>query len=588
MSAAAETAALIAARALHSTGAPHDLRALERIPPRVLVRKAFRATLPVAAVGRSGGGIALAPAFEALRLAAALAADLKLGVALRKLANDDDDENSSIAIEQIERGMWMISARAQAAQIDVHDVGRSLVEQQLQTMVAVAREEHHRLAGQCTDAECPFLWVEALNHAVFTVGGFRANSTDYYSPSNSIISAVFEQRTGLPITCGIVYMMVAHRLGLASMVQPTNFPFHFLLRLEPESRRSSDQLCSCAPAPQDSCSGVSTESASLDHSTIDSEWEQVAGLWVSVDPETGPELFRLRWAHPALAPSDIGEETPAIGRASTRWLIGSRITHGRKDSPGGLKAPSAPTPPLLRDDDGEPHNDDASPNENARWKEDEHQSAGLPYPPRVRWFKVALPFSAAPARSTGSASFSGSMVASASLPHSTEGVEDEEGEYEARLSCRVEVHAADKQAQGRVGMGEAVSAGIGRRRLEIRTSKAYHRGRDQHAEESADQLSSRSQPSSVLQLHQVSANDTFFIDPFCAGQLLPDWYLLQQALSSTSAPTRADLLPLLDTASPRTVLSRVMRNLAMAHSQQPNGGDEAHAWSRLADSLNAK
>eukprot|EP01043_Picozoa_sp_COSAG02_P023574 COSAG02_NODE_1263_length_13548_cov_13.881627_9_plen_589_part_00 len=587
VSAAAKTAALIAARALHSTGAPQDLRALERIPPRVLVRQAFRATLPVAAVGRSGGGIVLAPGFEALRLATALAADLKLGVALRKLANDDEDEESSIAIEQIERGMWMISARAQAAQID-HAASRSLVEQQLQTMVSMAREEHHRLAGQCTDTECPFLWVEALNHAVFTVGGFRANSTDYYNPSNSIISAVFQQRTGLPITCGIVYMMVAHRLGLASMVRPTNFPFHFLLRLELGYRRSSDQLCSCVAAAQESCSGVAAKSASLNNCAVDSKWEQVAGLWVSVDPETGPELFRLRWAHPAPAPSDIGEEVPVTGRASTRWLIGSRITHGRMDSPGGLKAPSAPTPPLLRDHDGEPHNDGASPNEIAQWEEDEHQRVGLPYPPRVRWFKVALPFSAAPAQSTGSVSFPGCMVASASLPLSTEGVEDEEGEYETRLSCRVEVHAADKQAQGRVGAGETVTAGIGRRKLEIRASKAYHRGRDQNVEEGADQLSPRSQPPSVLQLHQVSAHDTFFIDPFCAGQLLPDWYLLQQALSSTSAPTRADLLPLLDTASPRTVLSRVMRNLAMAHSQQPNGADEAHGWSRLADSLNLK
>eukprot|EP01043_Picozoa_sp_COSAG02_P004087 COSAG02_NODE_104_length_36421_cov_132.465420_17_plen_575_part_00 len=573
-------------------GAPaQGLRALERIPPRTLVRQAFRGTLPVADAGRSGSRIALAPAFEALRLAAALAADLDLGEALRKLA-DDEEAEGSVPIEQIERGMWMISARSQAEQIDADGVSRSLVEQQLQSMVSVAREEHHRLAGQCTDDECPFLWIEALNRAVFTVGGFRGNSSDYYSPSNSIISEVFQQRTGLPITCGIVYMMVAHRLGLASMVQPTNFPFHFLLRLE---QASPDQLCSCVSALRNSCSdGATIESTtSLDDNTTESEWEHVAGLWISVDPETGPELFRLQWAPPAPVPTpaDRDDETPAIGRASTRWLIGSRITHGRMDTPGGLKAPSAPRPPVLHDDNGGRHDDNAISDNSAQWEGDEYQSTGLgspPYPPRVRWFKVALPLSAAPVQSTGSTSFPGTMVLSASLPRGTEGLEDEEGEYEARLSCRVEAHPADKQAYGKIGRGEAVSAGIGRTRLEISTSKPHHRGRDQSEEEGAEHLSRRPQPSSVLQLHQVSAVDQFFIDPFCAGQLLPDWYLLQQTLSSASAPTRAELLPLLDTASPRMVLSRVLRNLAMAHSQQPNGGDEAHAWSRLADSLNVK
>ena len=560
--AAGEAAARIATRAL--PGLRPSALLVARTRPSACVRHAFRGA-------PSGGGIALAPGFEALRLAAALAADLELGEALCKLT---EQAEGSCPMDQIERGMWLISARSQAAQMGPSgEDGASSVEQQLQAMVSAAREEHRRLAGQCTlsvtDGGCPFLWVEALNRAVFAVGGFRANSSDYYNPSNSVLSEVFRQRTGLPITCGIVYMLVAHRLGLTAMVQPTNFPLHFLLRLE----LASSEQCSCVAAG---------DVATTEPTPLNSEWEKVAGLWVSVDPETGPELFRLQWAPPPLESSNTEDETPASRRAATRWLIGWRISHGRMETPGGLKSPSPPHISASRDDTGGRRCDDDA-DAFVRW-EDDYETAGLgspPYPPRVRWFKVALPLSAAAGRSADSTSIPGVAVLSASFPDGTEGVEAEEGEFEARLSCRVEVHAADKQAHGKIGQGEVVSAGIGRRRLEVMsTPETNHRGGEGEGTESP-----RPQPSSVLQLHQVSALDQFFIDPFCAGQLLPDWYLLHQTLSSASAPTRAELLPLLGTASPRTVLSRVLRNLAMAHSQQPNGGDEAYAWSRLADSL---
>lgn len=595
--AAGETAAGIAARAQGMRPLPLGARALKHTTPRDLIRHAFRGTLPTEAnFGRitvatpniladDRGAVALEPAFEALRLATALAADLELAEALCKLV---DEDHESTPVELIERGMWLISARCQAAQIDRDDGSMSVVEQQLDKMVSTARREHDRLAVQCTDNDCPFLWVEALNHAVFAVGGFRANASDYYSPSNSIISEVLQQRTGLPITCGIVYMMVAHRLGLVGMVQPTNFPFHFLLRLE----LASPEQCSCVAASHNDCSprnvscGEVTEAgeapavANTEPTLSESQWDYVAGLWVSLDPETGPELFRLQWAPLPPTSSNAEDKAPSSGRASTRWLIGRRITHGRMDVSAGSKAPLASVPPSLHDGGGGYRRDDGSDTSADR-------IGSPPYPPRVRWFKVALPLSAAADRRAAITSSPGVMVLSASLPDGEEGLDEQEGEFEARLSCRVEVHAADKQALGQIGRGEAVSPGVGRRLLEVSKSEAHQRTAyvGSEKDDGTQSVSTRPNPSPVLQLRQVSAVDQFFIDPFCAGQLLPDWYLLHQTLASDSAPSRAELLPLLGPASPRTVLSRALRNLAMAHSQQPSGGDEAHAWSRLADSL---
>lgn len=59
---------------------------------------------------------------------------------------------------------------------------------------------------------------------------FRGNSNDYYHPSNSLLPAVIESRTGLPITLTLLYRMVALRAGM--IVDGLNTPGHFLARHE--------------------------------------------------------------------------------------------------------------------------------------------------------------------------------------------------------------------------------------------------------------------------------------------------------------------------------------------------------------------
>nr|KAG5702310.1 hypothetical protein BaRGS_002977 [Batillaria attramentaria] len=70
--------------------------------------------------------------------------------------------------------------------------------------------------------------LDAVNTVLFQQLGFSPNEAQYYTPDNSYIDKVLEQRTGIPITLCIVYSAVARRLGV--VCEPVNFPAHFLLR----------------------------------------------------------------------------------------------------------------------------------------------------------------------------------------------------------------------------------------------------------------------------------------------------------------------------------------------------------------------
>lgn len=58
--------------------------------------------------------------------------------------------------------------------------------------------------------------------------GFRGNTEDYYDPRNSFLNDVLERRRGIPITLALVFIEVAHRVGLDA--HGISFPSHFLVR----------------------------------------------------------------------------------------------------------------------------------------------------------------------------------------------------------------------------------------------------------------------------------------------------------------------------------------------------------------------
>src|SRR5262249_48890272 len=71
--------------------------------------------------------------------------------------------------------------------------------------------------------------VAALNEFLYEDLGFTGNTDDYYDPRNSYLNEVIERRTGIPITLGVLYMVLGRRVGLP--LEGVSFPGHFLVRL---------------------------------------------------------------------------------------------------------------------------------------------------------------------------------------------------------------------------------------------------------------------------------------------------------------------------------------------------------------------
>lgn len=75
--------------------------------------------------------------------------------------------------------------------------------------------------------------VAAINRVLYDLEEFRGNAERYDDIRNSLLHAVVERRTGIPIALAIVYITVARRAGLE--VFGVSFPGHFLLRATPDA-----------------------------------------------------------------------------------------------------------------------------------------------------------------------------------------------------------------------------------------------------------------------------------------------------------------------------------------------------------------
>ena len=73
-----------------------------------------------------------------------------------------------------------------------------------------------------------------LRSFVFEDLGFRGDSKDYFSPSNSLLHQVMERRLGVPLTLSIIFMELGWRVGIP--FEGIGFPGHFLVRLPGEPR----------------------------------------------------------------------------------------------------------------------------------------------------------------------------------------------------------------------------------------------------------------------------------------------------------------------------------------------------------------
>lgn len=74
--------------------------------------------------------------------------------------------------------------------------------------------------------------VRIMNHVIFEIHKYSANSTNYYSPQNSFINQLIISKKGSPIMLGILYMVIARKLGLP--IYGINLPKIFILAYKDE------------------------------------------------------------------------------------------------------------------------------------------------------------------------------------------------------------------------------------------------------------------------------------------------------------------------------------------------------------------
>ena len=77
--------------------------------------------------------------------------------------------------------------------------------------------------------------INCLQEIIVTNRGYIGDSDTYDDPQNANMINIIERRKGLPVGLGIIYLDVAHRLGWQAT--GINFPGHFLIRLEHNSKR---------------------------------------------------------------------------------------------------------------------------------------------------------------------------------------------------------------------------------------------------------------------------------------------------------------------------------------------------------------
>jgi regulator of sirC expression with transglutaminase-like and TPR domain len=82
--------------------------------------------------------------------------------------------------------------------------------------------------------------LKVLLQYLFQDNGFHGSRSDYYNRANSYLSDVLDDREGLPITLSILFLELAHRIGLKSDGIP--LPGHFIVQvsLEPDQTEMID------------------------------------------------------------------------------------------------------------------------------------------------------------------------------------------------------------------------------------------------------------------------------------------------------------------------------------------------------------
>jgi regulator of sirC expression with transglutaminase-like and TPR domain len=86
-----------------------------------------------------------------------------------------------------------------------------------------------RVKRRCAHTADPLQRLRLLNHFFFRDMGFGGNVNNYYDPDNSYLHVLLRTRRAIPITLAVLWLELAHGLGLNA--RGVNFPSHFMVKV---------------------------------------------------------------------------------------------------------------------------------------------------------------------------------------------------------------------------------------------------------------------------------------------------------------------------------------------------------------------
>lgn len=116
-------------------------------------------------------------------------------------------------------GMWLINTY-QYPDVDLDNIIKAIEQVYYEAWINMRPDMH------------PFDQIKSLNHVLFKIYRFSANTKNFHSPANSMLNLVLESKKGNPLTLCVIYMIIARKLQLP--VHGVNLPNLFILTYKQE------------------------------------------------------------------------------------------------------------------------------------------------------------------------------------------------------------------------------------------------------------------------------------------------------------------------------------------------------------------
>ncbi|MDQ3290154.1 MAG: transglutaminase-like domain-containing protein [Bacteroidota bacterium] len=111
-------------------------------------------------------------------------------------------------------GMWLVNTY-QYPDADLKAINKTLDQIYYEAWLHIKPDMH------------PYDQIKALNHVLFRLYKFSANTKNFHSPANSMLHLALETQRGNPLTLCVIYLTIAQKLGLP--IYGVNLPNLFIL-----------------------------------------------------------------------------------------------------------------------------------------------------------------------------------------------------------------------------------------------------------------------------------------------------------------------------------------------------------------------